>query len=212
MELNYIVRAPEKINAETPVLFLIHGYGSNEQDLFSFVPDLPENWLVVSFRAPRNTPYDGFAWYDIDFINAEKFINIPQAEESLEAILSSIQLIKNTYGIGEGKSHLCGFSQGGVLAYAPALKHPSKFSKIACLSTYPETKILENIEEDKKKFAHLSFFVSHGTEDAVIPIEWARKGADLLYDLSCYFTFREYISGHGINQKNYIDLMKFFAK
>ena len=70
-------------------------------------------------------------------------------------------------------------------------------------------RILQNIEKDKKKFHHLRFFVSHGTEDAVIPLEWARKGADLLYDLGCFFTFREYMAGHGINQKNFIDLMQF---
>ncbi|HOB25369.1 MAG TPA: phospholipase, partial [Kaistella sp.] len=28
--------------------------------------------------------------------------------------------------------------------------------------------------------------------------------------LGCYFTFREYMSGHGVNQKNYMDLMEFF--
>lgn len=70
-------------------------------------------------------------------------------------------------------------------------------------------RILQNIEKNKKKFQHLRFFVSHGTEDAVIPLEWARKGADLLYDLGCFFTFREYVAGHGINQKNFIDLMQF---
>jgi phospholipase/carboxylesterase len=33
-----------------------------------------------------------------------------------------------------------------------------------------------------------------------------------LYDLNCYFSFREYMSGHGVNQKNYMDLMDFFGK
>jgi len=212
MNLEYIVREPANITPETPLLILLHGYGSNEEDLFSFVPTLPEHWLIVSFRAPNTTPYGGYAWYDIDFNNQEKFIDVPQAEEALSAILEKIMAITNQYGLTENETHLCGFSQGGILSYALALRYPDLFSKIACLSAYPEEKLLTNIVKDKKKLERLRFFVSHGTDDAVIPMDWGRKAADLLYDLSCYFTFREYMSGHGVNQKNYMDLMAFFAK
>ncbi|MEC5394968.1 alpha/beta hydrolase [Bergeyella sp. RCAD1439] len=212
MELQYLVREPERVASSTSVLFMLHGYGSNEEDLFSFVPTLPEDWLVVSFRAPRASSFGGYAWYDIDFTDPEKFIDVPQAKEAFNAVLSSVLDVRERYGITEGKSHLCGFSQGGILSYALALKNPTLFSKVACLSCYPEEKLLENIVRDKKKLETLRFFVSHGTDDAVIPLEWARKGAELLYDLSCYFTFREYMSGHGVNQKNYMDLMNFFSK
>jgi phospholipase/carboxylesterase len=71
---------------------------------------------------------------------------------------------------------------------------------------------MTNIVKEKKKLENLRFFVSHGSDDAVIPIDWGKKAAELLYDLSCYFTFREYMSGHGVNQKNYKDLMEFFNK
>ena len=54
--MNYLVREPENIHAQTPILVLLHGYGSDEKDLFSFTPDLPEDWLVVSFQAPHTTP------------------------------------------------------------------------------------------------------------------------------------------------------------
>lgn len=209
MELTYLVREPQEITAKTPLLILIHGYGSNEEDLFSFVPTLPEDWFIVSLRAPRNTQFTGYAWYDIDFVNEEKFINVEQAEESIALIQDTIENIRAKYQL-EGETHLCGFSQGGILSYALSLRNPQKFNKIACLSCYPEMKILKDIKKDKKAMEHLRFFVSHGTDDAVIPLEWGRRGAELLYDFSLYFSFREYMSGHGVNQKNYMDLMDFF--
>lgn len=212
MDLHYLVREPQNLNSKTPLLILLHGYGSNEEDLFSFVPTLPEDWLVVSFRAPLNSQYEGYSWYDIDLMNTENRIDITQAKESLNGILENILKISNHYGLTDNETHLCGFSQGGILSYALALENPQLFSKVACLSCYPEEKLLENIVKDKKKLERLRFFISHGTEDAVIPLEWGRKAADLLYDLSCYFSFREYISGHGVNQKNYMDLMDFFKK
>lgn len=211
MELQYLVREPENITPQTPVLFMIHGYGSNEEDLFSFLPTLPKDWLVVSFRAPRTSQFEGYSWYDIDFMDKDKFVDVPQATESLNALLNSIQDVKKRYAL-EGPMHLCGFSQGGILSYALSLTYPQFFSKVALLSCYPEDKLLTNIVKDKKKFQNLRFFVSHGVEDAVIPMEWAQRGAELLYDHNCYFSFRDYLSGHGVNQKNYMDLMDFFAK
>lgn len=212
MNLDYIVREPENITSNTPILFMLHGYGSNEQDLFSFRENLPADWIIVSFRAPRTTQYEGFSWYDIDFNNPENFVDVAQAQESQSAILESMMKIINNYGLTDGKTHICGFSQGGILAYSLALKFPELFSHVACLSSYPEEKLLTDIVREKKKLENLRFFVSHGTEDAVIPSDWGRKGAELLYDLGCYFTFREYMSGHGVNQKNYMDLMEFFSK
>ncbi|WP_417431359.1 alpha/beta hydrolase [Halpernia sp.] len=212
MDLKYLLREPGNITPKTTLLVLLHGYGSNEEDLFSFVPTLPEDWLIVSFRAPLNTDFEGFSWYDIDFNNAEKFVGVQQAEKAEKAILESILRISNQYGLTENETHLVGFSQGGILSYALSLNNPELFSKVACMSCYLEEKILHNISKDKKKLEKLRFFISHGTDDAIIPLEWGRKAADFLYEKSCYFSFREYMSGHGVNQKNYMDLMDFFGK
>ena len=106
MDLKYLVREPENINSKTPLLILLHGYGSNEEDLFSFVPTLPKEWLIVSFRAPLNTPYEGFSWYDIDLMNEENRIDLPQAKKSMEAILESIMQISNRYGLTDNETHL----------------------------------------------------------------------------------------------------------
>ncbi|ROI14628.1 alpha/beta hydrolase [Epilithonimonas hominis] len=212
MDLQYLVREPQNITPETPVLFLLHGYGSNEEDLFSFVPTLPEDWLVISFRAPKDSSYGGYAWFDIDFNNAENFVDENEANEAVKLVLENIMGVTNRYGLTDNKTHLCGFSQGGMIVYSLALHYPDLFSKVACLSSYPEEKLLKNIDRNKKKYENMRFFISHGTEDGVIPLEWGRKAADLLYDLSAYFSFREYMSGHGVNQKNYLDLMEFFKK
>lgn len=212
MNLQYLVREPQSITPQTPVLVLLHGYGSNEEDLFSFTPTLPENWLIISFRAPLSSEYEGYSWFDIDLMNENNRINTLQAKESVNSILENILQITEKYGIEAKGINLCGFSQGGILCYALALKNPQLFAKVACLSCYPADSLLENIVKEKKRLEHLRFFVSHGTDDAIIPLDWGKKGAELLYDLSCYFSFREYMAGHGVNQKNYMDLMDFFKK
>lgn len=212
MSLFYSVQAPETITENTRAIFYIHGYGSNEQDLLALTQDLPKDILHVSFRGRFPVEMSGgYAWYDINFNHPEEYFHKEQAVESLNALLNAFVEIQKKYGIKDGNISLCGFSQGGILAYALAFKNPHLFSKIACISAYPEEKLLNDIPKDRKKLNQLRFFISHGTDDAIIPIEWGKKGADLLYDLSCYFTFREYMFGHGINQKNYIDLVEFLS-
>lgn len=212
MDLKYLIREPENITPKTTLLILLHGYGSNEQDLFSFVDTLPKDWIIVSFRAPLELDFGGYFWFDIDFMNTANPIDVLQAEEAEKGILESILNISNQYNLTENETHLAGFSQGGILSYALALNNPQLFSKVAILSAYPEEKILTNTSKDKKQLEKLRLFISHGTEDAVIPLEWGRKAADYLYHKGCFFSFREYMSGHGINQKNYMDLMEFFNK
>ena len=66
----------------------------------------------------------------------------------MKSILNLIRDIKEEYQLTE-RTHLMGFSQGGILSYSMALTYPELFNKIAILSAYPETKILQNISKDK---------------------------------------------------------------
>ena len=58
MNLHYLVQEPKTIKDQNPLLILLHGYGSNEEDLFSFAPELPDDSYVISVRAPYDLqPY-----------------------------------------------------------------------------------------------------------------------------------------------------------
>ena len=55
--LNYIIRKAKSIE-KCPTIVLIHGYGSNAEDLFSFKPYLPENYNIISIQAPLTLSYN----------------------------------------------------------------------------------------------------------------------------------------------------------
>ena len=48
-----------------PLLVILHGYGSNEADLFSLSPYLPLSPVIASLRAPFTAPWpiDGYSWF-----------------------------------------------------------------------------------------------------------------------------------------------------
>lgn len=208
--ISYLERLPTVTTEKASLFLLIHGYGSNEEDLMSFAQDLPAEAYVVSVRAPFSIMYGGYAWYAIDFVNNEKFMDIDQALESRKLLVDFIDSYTTQKEIDADNVWLAGFSQGAILTYAIALNNPDKVKHALILSGYPEQRIIGDLPKDKD-YSGLSFFVSHGVEDVVLPIEWGRDGEQLLKDLSIKHEYHEYRSGHGIHPQNYHDMLAWIA-
>ncbi|HLV24648.1 MAG TPA: alpha/beta fold hydrolase [Moheibacter sp.] len=209
--ISYLERKPRIELDKNPLLLLIHGYGSNEEDLFSFAEDLPDEFHVISVRGIHTLAPEMYAWYEIDFINMEKFNNVPQGIESRNKLVEFIDEIISTKNLDKENIWVFGFSQGAILSYAMALNFPEKLQHIACLSGYLEPDFTGQIDV-RIDYSHLDFFISHGSEDAVIPVEWARKAKPLLDQLGIKNEYHEYPSGHGIIPQNYWDLMAWLKK
>ena len=80
---------PSTLNDGTaPLVVMLHGYGSDMNDLFSFASELPEEYAVVSLQAPYAMQPYGNAWYAIHWDQAEggKFNDIPQAIASRKIV------------------------------------------------------------------------------------------------------------------------------
>ena len=203
--IEYLIREPRIKKEKNPLLLLLHGYGSNEEDLFSFAPELPDEYYVVSARAPYNLQPYGHAWYAINFdADENKFSDNDQARESRDLIARLINELVSDLPIDFQDVTLIGFSQGTILSYAVALSYPEKIKNVIALSGYLNPDLLVSGYE-KKDFSHLKMFASHGTVDQVIPVEWARKAPDALKSLGIDVTYKEYPIGHGVSPQNFYD-------
>ena len=205
LSLEYLVREPKIKLDKNPLLLLLHGYGSNEEDLFSFATELPDEYYIVSARAPYNMQYGAYAWYAINFdADENKFSDHEQAKISRDLIAQFIDELIQTYPIDSKNITLVGFSQGSILSYAIALSHPDKVQRVVALSGYVSEPILEEnyLRNDLSK---LKIFHSHGTVDQVIPVEWARKTKPFLEKLGINSTYKEYPVGHGVAPQNFYD-------
>lgn len=201
MSLHYIVREPSEKSENPPLLILLHGYGSNEQDLFSFAEELPKELLIVSAQAPYEMGYGGYAWYAINFdeING-KFSDLKQARTSIDKIAGFIDEIKVKYNTNQDKTFLLGFSQGAILSYSLSFIYPNKVNHIIALSGYINDEMIPKQISDNIK---TDYYCSHGTVDQVLPIEWARKSKPFLDNLSLENVYSEYPVGHGVAPQNF---------
>jgi phospholipase/carboxylesterase len=205
LSLEYLIREPKIKQDKNPLLLLLHGYGSNEADLFSFASELPDEYYIISARAPYDLQYGSYAWYAINFdADQNKFSDHEQAKISRDLIAQFIDELIETYPIDTNDITLLGFSQGSILSYAVALSHPEKIKRVIALSGYVSEPILEQNYRNND-FSNLGIFASHGTVDQVIPVEWARKTKPFLDNLGIQSTYKEYPVGHGVAPQNFYD-------
>lgn len=201
MSLQYIVREPKTEIQNPPLLILLHGYGSNEHDLFSFAEELPDELLIVSVRAPYNLGAGSYAWYAINFDDLNgKFSDLKQAKTSLDKIAVLIDEIKQKYKTNTDKTFLLGFSQGAILSYSLSFFYPNKVQNIIALSGYVNMELLpSSISKEIKT----NYYCSHGTVDQVLPVDWARKSKPFLDNLGLKNIYSEYPVGHGVAPQNF---------
>ena len=201
MSLHYLVREPKNKKQNPPLLILLHGYGSNEQDLFSFAEELPEELLIISAQAPYSLGFGSYAWYAINFDEVNgKFSDLKQAKESIDKIAIFIDEIKQKFQTDTTKTFLLGFSQGAILSYSLSFFYPNKVQNVIALSGYINSDLLpDNFSKEIKT----KYYCSHGTVDQVLPVDWARKSKPFLDNLNLENTYSEYPVGHGVAPQNF---------
>lgn len=205
LSLHHISRS-SNLKEKAPLLIMFHGYGSDENDLFSFASELPKELFIISVRAPYPMQPYGNAWYAINFdAEMNKWNDNEQAKQSRDLISKFIDEACESYPVDKNNVTLLGFSQGTILSYAVALNYPEKVKNIIALSGYINEDILPE-DLDSKTYSHLNFYCSHGSLDQVIPVDWARKAPKFLEKLGIKHSYSEFPVGHGVAPQNFFEL------
>ncbi|MCW8981343.1 MAG: alpha/beta fold hydrolase [Altibacter sp.] len=212
LPLQHNYRAPKKGVDMAPAIILLHGFGSDENDLFSFASELPETHHIISLKAPIPMQPYGNAWYNIYFDNSDgKFSDTEQAIASRDLISNCIDAVVNVYNTNPKEITLLGFSQGTILSFAVALSYPEKVKNVIGLSGYINEDILKE-DYSENNFSSLNVYTSHGSVDQVIPVQWARKTQPFLKALNIPCEYSEFPVGHGVAPQNFYELKEWLLK
>ncbi|MDR7236763.1 phospholipase/carboxylesterase [Neobacillus drentensis] len=212
MKLNapmiYELRRPAQIEpAKTyPALFLMHGIGSNEQNMLSLVNGLEDRFFIFSVRGHLPQP-PGFAYFTIQGYgkpHREVF------DEGVSKLTSFIDYACSEYPIDESQLFLLGFSQGAILSMTIGLALGNRIKGIIALSGYIPAFVKE--EYNIKPVDKLSLFISHGEMDQVLPFEWGLANNEYFRELGADVTFKTYQEGHTVSMENHKDFMQWIAE
>lgn len=193
-------------NKAYPALFLIHGIGSNEQNMFPLTAGLEEKYFIFSIRGPISHP-PGFAFFTIEGYGK------PHREvfkQSLSQITDFLDYASNKYPIDKNQLYLLGFSQGAILSMSLALTLGNKIKGIVALSGYIPKIVSEDYEI--KPVNELSVFISHGEVDQILPYEWGVEAQEYFKQLGADVTFCSYKEPHTVSLQNQQDFIQWILE
>ncbi|VVN88540.1 alpha/beta hydrolase [Pseudomonas fluorescens] len=204
LPLQYLEQAdPDSRNQ--PLVIVLHGYGSNEEDLFGIKDELPAGYTVVSVRAPQALDADSYQWFHKKGEGAYDG-ETDDLSSSARLLVDFIAQATAKYHTQSDKVFLLGFSQGAMMSYEVGLRHPQLVRGIAALSGRVLPVLQSQLKPDKK-LESLAIFIGHGTADRLLPYSDGSDADSLLKSLSLKPEFHAYPGmGHSINATEMQDL------
>ncbi|HXI26509.1 MAG TPA: hypothetical protein VNG71_21825 [Pyrinomonadaceae bacterium] len=164
-------------NAPLPLLMFLHGATQSADDMAWYLDSAPDE-TGVAILAPnsRDTTWDAITdsfGPDVQFLN-----------RALERVFEMVNFDASRLAIG-------GFSDGATYAISLGLINGDLFKRVlGCSPGF----LIDGVTRGKP-----SFFISHGTQDNILPID--RCGRQIANDLKARayeVTFREFNGRHGI--------------
>lgn len=199
-ELPLAIRERPAATEARGLLVLHHGRGSDELDLLPLA-DLvdPDRTLhVASVRAPRvlaGSP--GYHWYLVRRVghpDRESF------EASTAALAEMHDRLWERTGIGPERTVLGGFSMGAVMSYTLGLgrDRPAPAGILAFSGFVPTVPGWSPELADRQG---LPVFISHGSADPVIDVDFGRRARRLLEDGGLDVDYHESPVAHQIDPR-----------
>jgi phospholipase/carboxylesterase len=190
---------PEAERDGTPLLVMMHGYGTDESRMVRLFEHLPAEFTCAALRAPKVIG-DHYGWFLLDYFLANDFADVITATNKVHVWINSVK--------GQHSSvSLLGYSQGMAMASTLLRLHPADYLATVGLSGF----VLEN-----ELLALTDSFTSPP------PFFWGRDKADLVIngDATAYtdewlnentqLTARTYPGmGHAMSKTEMVDVSAF---
>jgi phospholipase/carboxylesterase len=192
MHKKNIVRAGVPLEKSTKVLIMLHGRGSNAEDILSLSSYFTvKDFSLIAPQATNNT------WYPYSFM-------MPPAENepwlsSALSILSEIVSELNGTGISSESIYFIGFSQGACLTLEFVTRNAKRYGGVAAFTggLIGDKIYTENYTGD---FKNTPVFIGTSNPDPHVPVERVYATTNILKNMNADVTEKIYNNmGHTIN-------------
>lgn len=192
---------PTQALAPTPLLILLHGYGSNEDDLFGLAPYLDPRFAVISARAPLVLGTGSYAWFPLEFDAAGVRVRPADVRTAVAGVAAFVREAVAAYGSNPSAAVVAGFSQGATMAGAALMREPGLAAGGVLMSGFVSAEMVEGgVAAAESRLRDKSVLITHGQLDAVVPVAAGRAGRNLFEALGADVAYREYSMGHEISE------------
>lgn len=197
--LEYLTVYPDGYVAgrEYPVVFCLHGYGADMNDLSGLAPALDRTGYLYAFPNGPKTAFAGAdysarAWYERGGQESPEAVR-----EALAALGPFVGEVLERFRVPAGRAVMLGFSQGGAMTLRYGLGRPETFAGLVVLSG--SLWRVEDLVPELPAQRTQPLFIAHGTQDTVVPFEWGQRLVEFLIEQRYRPVFKPYRIGHQIS-------------
>ena len=178
-----------------PLVVAVHGLGDRPENLSGLYRDLAAPCRLVLPRAP--IPYGrGSSWFDIDIPYRPDTALAGRIADAADRVAALIGHLEEG-GAVRGKPIVSGFSQGGMISFEIAIRHPDAVAYAVPLSGALPEEAWPKANVAGAKPVVRAF---HGAADDLIPVDYARRTVDALRAAGYDVALREYEGvGHEVS-------------
>ena len=198
LPLKFLAQAAAADAREPWLLVLMHGVGSNEQDLFGLARLMPPQFLVLRRRAPYVLSPYSYAWFEFELRpGGERRIDEDQERESRFLVGEMLASAAQQLGVPPERVVVGGFSQGGIMALSLLLTRPDRVRAAMVWHGRLLQQVVPQMAPPEA-FEGRALWVSHGSADNVIPPSAAEATRALARGLPLALAGADFPGGHEI--------------
>jgi phospholipase/carboxylesterase len=177
----------EREDEPLPMIVMVHGYGDRPESMLKLVRDCGLPARTVAPRGPMPHPSgNGFAWYRVSFTDHGVERDTAAIGEVTERVAALLRWLRDERH--PSKLVLSGFSQGGILSFTVATRHPELVD-----AAVPVSGVLPEGLAPGPAPAHAPpIRALHGDRDTLLPVADTRAAVDRLRELGWDATLEEF--------------------
>jgi phospholipase/carboxylesterase len=207
--LEYRISAPDGVEDGAPVIVLLHGRGSDMNDLQGLRAGLPARAILVTPQAPFSGAQwgygGGWAWYRFLGGTTPEPGTFVEGQSALHDFMTKLSEI---LPVKPGPIAIGGFSQGGTSSLAFALRNPGAVAGALVFSGF----LASHPSVHAENAAGLQVFWGHGAVDQMIPFSTGRAGREALAAAGAELTTGDYQIGHWIDERELADAAEWLER
>lgn len=199
LSLKHLTKFPISAEPDSvhPTILALHGRGSNESDLIALAEYLPKELLWISPRGTFDLGPDSYEWFQITQVGRPDPARLANAIKTIDGFIDEI--IAN-YPVDKNKLYLLGFSQGSIVSMSYTLAHPQRIAGVIAQSGYIPHE--SGLQIDDAGIKQKPFILTHGIQDPMLPVNWARRSRDTLKKLDSDLEYHEFNMEHTVSMES----------
>lgn len=201
MRVRHATRQPARF------LLLLHGWTGDENSMWMFTRRMSPDLWIVAPRAPHPAPEGGYSWRPLH-PGTWGLPSLSDLQPAAEALLRLVDEVSASIGVDAAQFDVAGFSQGGALTNTLALLYPQRIRRAAVLAGFMPGGVEDLLA--RRVLLGKPFFVAHGAQDNLIPLERAQQSVALLEQAGAQVIFCQAEVGHKVGADCLRTLEAFF--